>query len=543
MTRATRPTTDRAALPLDWDSAYVEQLPRVYNYFRSMDHAQHEVEQRTTRTFEQAWRARRHYRGDRAGFEARLLAIAHELGDAIAPASHRPASEPPAAFAAKLRARLEMLELAEQLRARQRRAYGVVGSLLVVALIVLATPPLRDSTQQLLQQWQMPWIAAQGDSPMSVSTVSELPASYEPDADSVDELGPDTSRASRPRQRVRTALSDSAAPPAVSGQGGQRFFVSLEARPAASGLRASDSPARVGGSKLALLLVSLKASALRVASSQAWSHEAAFKQFCSGALDVVVSARPIVPAALADCATAGTEFIELPLAYAGVAVIENHDNVWADPLETRTLLGLIGDARVPPARRWNELGTYWPEANASLLVLRETRGWSEFFAELTGEPISSEIGLRRGAAELLAAVREDPYAIGLLPIGYFLDNEARLPSFIKSTRVVDVYSNPVRPSRQSLVSRYYVPLSRLLLLYVNVAATKRARVHELLQSLLEPKQETLAQTVFLDLEPDEYQQALRKVAERRVGSLIGRQRFDGLSAAEILRGWAFARPF
>ncbi len=63
---------------LDWDALYVEQLPRVYNYFRFRV-APADVEELTSRTFEKAWKARSQYRRDLAGFSTWLFGIARNV--------------------------------------------------------------------------------------------------------------------------------------------------------------------------------------------------------------------------------------------------------------------------------------------------------------------------------------------------------------------------------------------------------------------------------------------------------------------------------
>src|ERR1700753_1811615 len=64
---------------LDWSGVYSDQLPRIYNYFRSRVVAAHDVEELTARTFEKAWRARAQYRRDLAGFSTWLFAIARNV--------------------------------------------------------------------------------------------------------------------------------------------------------------------------------------------------------------------------------------------------------------------------------------------------------------------------------------------------------------------------------------------------------------------------------------------------------------------------------
>jgi len=68
-----------AAAEPDWDAVYVEQLPRVYNFFRYRLGSDAYVEDLTAQTFEKAWAARARYRRDVAGFSTWLLSIARNV--------------------------------------------------------------------------------------------------------------------------------------------------------------------------------------------------------------------------------------------------------------------------------------------------------------------------------------------------------------------------------------------------------------------------------------------------------------------------------
>jgi RNA polymerase sigma-70 factor, ECF subfamily len=68
-----------AATNADWDALYIEQLPRVYNFFRYRLGNSAEAEDLTATTFEKAWRARDRYRRDLAGFSTWLLTIARNV--------------------------------------------------------------------------------------------------------------------------------------------------------------------------------------------------------------------------------------------------------------------------------------------------------------------------------------------------------------------------------------------------------------------------------------------------------------------------------
>ena len=64
---------------VDWDSAYAEELPRIYNFFRYRFGNRATAEDLTSLTFEKAWRERRRYRKDRSALSTWLLAIARNV--------------------------------------------------------------------------------------------------------------------------------------------------------------------------------------------------------------------------------------------------------------------------------------------------------------------------------------------------------------------------------------------------------------------------------------------------------------------------------
>ena len=64
---------------VDWDAVYAERLPAVYNYFRYRVGDGVVAEDLTSITFVKAWRSRRGYRRDLAGFGTWLMAIARNV--------------------------------------------------------------------------------------------------------------------------------------------------------------------------------------------------------------------------------------------------------------------------------------------------------------------------------------------------------------------------------------------------------------------------------------------------------------------------------
>lgn len=64
---------------VDWEAAYAEYLPRVYNYFRYLVGPSAVAEDLTAAVFEKAWRQRDRYRPDRGAFSTWLFALAKNV--------------------------------------------------------------------------------------------------------------------------------------------------------------------------------------------------------------------------------------------------------------------------------------------------------------------------------------------------------------------------------------------------------------------------------------------------------------------------------
>jgi len=62
-----------------------------------------------------------------------------------------------------------------------------------------------------------------------------------------------------------------------------------------------------------------------------------FKKFCTGETDISDASRPIKPTEVALCKKNGIEYIELPVAYDGLAVMINPKNNWVDYMTVKEL--------------------------------------------------------------------------------------------------------------------------------------------------------------------------------------------------------------
>ncbi|OGO19084.1 MAG: hypothetical protein A2Z14_04970 [Chloroflexi bacterium RBG_16_48_8] len=71
--------SDHEAQAIDWEAAYLEYLPRVYNFFRYRLGERSIAEDLTAATFEKVWKARGRYRKDLSSVGTWLFSIARNV--------------------------------------------------------------------------------------------------------------------------------------------------------------------------------------------------------------------------------------------------------------------------------------------------------------------------------------------------------------------------------------------------------------------------------------------------------------------------------
>lgn len=62
-----------------------------------------------------------------------------------------------------------------------------------------------------------------------------------------------------------------------------------------------------------------------------------FQKFCRAETDISDASRPIRPVEMDACSKVGVEFIELPVAYDGLAVVVNPKNTWTTSMTVAEL--------------------------------------------------------------------------------------------------------------------------------------------------------------------------------------------------------------
>jgi phosphate transport system substrate-binding protein len=230
-----------------------------------------------------------------------------------------------------------------------------------------------------------------------------------------------------------------------------------------------------------------------------------FRLFCNGETDISDASRPIEDEEAADCEEAEITYTELPVALDGLTVVVNKaSNLKMRCLSQADLYALFGPESTgdlaDASALAKELGST-QSFKASGTVKKFTpgpeSGTYDAFIELGYEDILSE---RLEAGNVTDVIEEDGETVaaeplisdgqfpndndtvkrvassknglGFLGIAYFLENSDK----VKAVAIEDPGSGDcVKPSIKTIQNETYLPLSRILFIYVNNAKAAENR--------------------------------------------------------------------
>jgi len=243
-----------------------------------------------------------------------------------------------------------------------------------------------------------------------------------------------------------------------------------------------------------------------------------FRKFCSGEIDIVDASRPIKPPEVEACHKNGIEFIELKVAFDGLAVVVNPQNDWVDYLTVEELKRMWEPQAQQKVTRWSQVRQGWPDKELHLYGPGVDSGTYDFFTEV----IVGKSGSSRGdfqASEddnvLVQGVASDPLALGYFGLAYYEENADKLKLV-----PIDAGEGPVLPSYETIIKGIYKPFSRPLFIYVKKSSAERPEVQAFVEFYLNPQnaQKLVKEVGYIPLPEEELRKSLERFRSRTVGS-------------------------
>lgn len=249
-----------------------------------------------------------------------------------------------------------------------------------------------------------------------------------------------------------------------------------------------------------------------------------FKRFCRGETDLTGASRPIKPSEVEACKKGEVEYVELPVAYDGIAVVVNPRNGWANEITVDELRVLFQPEAQGKVTRWNQVRSSWPDREIHLFGAGVDSGTYDYFTQaIVGKEHASRGDYTSSEDDnvLVQGVARDELALGFFGLAYYEENRERLKALRVDDAKVDNGDGPVQPSAETVRNGTYQPLSRPLFLYVSTHALERPEVARFTRFFVEHAKILSGEVGYVPLPDRAYALVQKRLDERRTGSLFG----------------------
>lgn len=211
---------------------------------------------------------------------------------------------------------------------------------------------------------------------------------------------------------------------------------------------------------------------------------AGFQRFCADETHLQNASRAVLDDERTQCAANGVEFVELDIALDGIAVIAHPDNDWCDCLTVDELSRIW--ERGSNVETWSDVrpdDPSFPDEEIELFGRDTASGTFDYFTRaITGEigNVRSDYSASSDTNVIVRGVRGDEHALGFGGAGYYYENEDELKLL-----GVDNGEGCVKPTRKSVETGSYQPLSRMMYLYIKREELRRPEVREFVRFYFE----------------------------------------------------------
>jgi phosphate transport system substrate-binding protein len=106
-----------------------------------------------------------------------------------------------------------------------------------------------------------------------------------------------------------------------------------------------------------------------------------FKKFGRGEIEISNASRPIKPGEDSLCKASNIEYIEIPIAYDGLAIVVNPKNTWLTNITVSELKKMWEPAAQGTIKKWNQINPAWPNEEIHLFGAGTQSGTFDYFTE------------------------------------------------------------------------------------------------------------------------------------------------------------------
>ena len=258
-----------------------------------------------------------------------------------------------------------------------------------------------------------------------------------------------------------------------------------------------------------------------------------FKKFCRGETDVQDASRPISSSEMETCRANGIQYYELPIAFDALTIAVSPLATWVDAITIAELKQMWDPSAQGRVVKWNQIRSSWPDQPLKLFGAGSDSGTFDYFTEAVMGKAKASRGDYTASEDdntLVQGITNDKNAIGYIPYAYYEPNKKRLKAV-----AVDGGQGPVLPSRETVESGAYQPLSRPVFIYVNAKSAAKPEVKRFVEFYFHQAPTLVPQVKYVPLPRQVYELALTHFKNGKLGTAFQGSSTIGLKIEDLMR--------
>ncbi|MCI5071918.1 PstS family phosphate ABC transporter substrate-binding protein [bacterium] len=238
------------------------------------------------------------------------------------------------------------------------------------------------------------------------------------------------------------------------------------------------------------------------------------KKFVEGVIDITGASRPIKASEIKMAAEKNREFVELPVAYDGIAVVVSHKNTFAKDLTVAELKSIWQPNS--SIKLWSDIRKDWPKQEIKLYGPGVDSGTFDYFTKsIVGKSGATRPDFTASEDDnvLVQGVAADEYALGYFGFAYWMENKDKL-----NRVAIDNGNGPVLPSEETIENASYAPLSRPIFIYISKDSFTKKPVDAFVKFYIENAKELVGQVGYVAFGDAVYAAILKRWENKVLGS-------------------------
>jgi phosphate transport system substrate-binding protein len=236
-----------------------------------------------------------------------------------------------------------------------------------------------------------------------------------------------------------------------------------------------------------------------------------FKKFSRGDIDISDASRPIKEKEALACDENNIDYLELSVAYDGLAVIVNPENYWVDYFTVEELSKIWHPDAQDKILFWDQVREGWPHEEMHLFGPGTASGTYDYFSEaICGKKVGTRGDFTASEDDhvLVQGISTDKFGLGFFGLAYYEENKEKLKLV-----GVDNGNGIVQPTLETVSNGSYAPLSRPIFIYVNNSVKEREEVNEFVSFYINNASKLVQDVGYIPLPSSVYEKQFDKLLQ------------------------------